>query len=482
MASEKQSLQTKNPSAAAKQDGEFKQQLSPLDVWSLALGCIIGWGAFVMPGYTFLGTAGTVGTFIALTLGAIVMIIIALNFHYMISSNPVSGGGYVYAKRAFGETHGFICAWFLVLSFLSVVPMNATALGLVGRNLTGNLFQFGFHYVFAGYDIYMGELMLGLFVLLLFGLLGMKGAKDSGSSQTVLALALVFGVAIFVIAAVVSSKASWAHIITPPFASESNKLGGVLCVLALTPWAFFGFDTIPQVAEEYNFSPTKARQLMILSIIFGGLIYVSLNTVTASVLPDGYATYLEYVDDVHNNSGLLSLPTFFAAYKLMGNIGLVLLGIAVCGAILSGINGFYMATSRLLYAMAKEKALPAWFGKLSSKRGTPCNAILFIMLISMIAPFFGRTALGWIVDMSSIGAAISFAYTCGASLKKALAEKANFFIVNSILGLIFSVIFVLLLLIPYEPLGCSLGKESMICLVAWVILGIFFYCKQILHK
>ena len=33
---------------------KLEKQLSPLNVWALAFGCIIGWGAFVMPGNTFL--------------------------------------------------------------------------------------------------------------------------------------------------------------------------------------------------------------------------------------------------------------------------------------------------------------------------------------------------------------------------------------------------------------------------------------------
>ncbi len=58
------------------------------------------------------------------------------------------------------------------------------------------------------------------------------------------------------------------------------------------------------------------------------------------------------------------------------------MGIALICAVLSGIIGFYMATSRLLYSMSREKALPAWFGKIEPKSKTPKNAILFIMAIS----------------------------------------------------------------------------------------------------
>jgi len=70
----------------------LEKKLSPLNVWSLALGCIIGWGAFVMPGNTFLGKAGPLGTAIAMCIAALIMIIIAFNYNFMINKYPVAGG------------------------------------------------------------------------------------------------------------------------------------------------------------------------------------------------------------------------------------------------------------------------------------------------------------------------------------------------------------------------------------------------------
>jgi amino acid transporter len=133
---------------------------------------------------------------------------------------------------------------------------------------------------------------------------------------------------------------------------------------------------------------------MVISIVFGGAVYIILNTVTAMVVPEGYGSWVEYIDDLPNLNGLISLPTFYAAKTLLGTAGVAFLGIAVLAAILSGIVGFYMATSRLLYSMSKENVLPAWFGELHPEYKTPRNAIIFVMLIAIIAPFFGRTALG----------------------------------------------------------------------------------------
>ena len=243
----------------------------------------------------------------------------------------------------------------------------------------------------------------------------------------------------------------------------------------MAPWAFVGFDTVPQAAEEFKFSQARAKAIMIVSILFGAAIYIVLNTVTAAVVPDGYANWAEYIDDLGNLDGLISLPTFHAAHQLLGSAGLVFLGLAVLGAILSGICGFYMATSRLLYSMSKEHVLPAAFSRLHPKYKTPYVAILFTMVIALIAPFFGRTALGWIVDMSSLGAAIGYGYTALAARKFAREEGVGYIQVTGVIGFVMAVIFAVLLLIPIPGLHCSLGKESYLCLVVWIILGVLFY-------
>ena len=453
---------------------KLEKKLSRLNVWALAFGCIIGWGAFVMPGNTFLVKAGPLGTAIAMGIAAIIMIVIALNYHYMISKYPVAGGEFTYTNTAFGEKHAFVCSWFLGLSYLAIVPLNGTALALIGRNLLGGIFQVGFHYTVAGYDIYLGEIILAVAALVLFGWLSIRGVKFASVFQTVLAVALIAGVAIVAAAALFSPKASAANL-APAFNPNSTSIAGILGVVAVAPWAFVGFDTVPQAAEEFKFSNKKACGIMVLSIVFGAFVYVVNNTVTAAVVPAGYGSWVEYISDLGNLNGLISLPTFNAAHELLGVFGLIFLGIAVLAAILSGIIGFYMAASRLLYSMANDKVLPRWFGKLHSKYKTPMNAILFIMVISLIAPFFGRTALGWIVDMSSTGAAIGYAYTSAAALKLAIKEKKKGVIVTGIIGVVMAIAFLVLLLVPIPMFNCSLGKESYICLLIWIVLGVIFY-------
>ena len=453
---------------------QLERRLSSVNVWSLAFGCIIGWGAFVMPGDTFLAKAGPLGTVIAMAAAALVMVVIALNYNFMLNRYPVAGGEFTYTHMAFGRQHAFVCSWFLGLSYIAIVPLNATALALIGRNLLGGMFQVGFHYSFAGYDIYLGEIVLALAALIIFAVLSIRGVKGAGVFQTGLAFALVGGVAIIAVAALLSPEASFQNL-SPAFHPSSTPAAGVLAVVAVAPWAFVGFDTVPQAAEEFKFSHKKTIAVMVASILFGGAVYIVLTLVTASVLPDGYKSWVDYIAASGSLSGIKSLPTFFAADMLLGTAGLVFIGIAVLAAILSGIIGFYMASSRLLYSMAKERVLPGWFGKLHPKHSTPANAILFIMLISFAAPFFGRTALGWIVDMSSTGAAIGYAYTSAAAFKFALKEGRRSVMVTGLIGVVISIAFLVLLLVPIEMFDCSLGREPYICFIIWIALGVVFY-------
>ena len=458
-------------------ENKLKRDLSVLNVWALALGCIIGSGAFILPGTVFLVKGGPAGTAIALVAAMLMMIIIACNYDFMIKLYPEAGGEFIYAQKAFGRKNAFICSWFLAFSYLVIVPQNAVALAFICRTLSGSIFQSGFSYKIAGYEIYVGEIILSLFALVIFAVLTIRGVKITGIIQTLLVFALISGVAAVMIAAIIRPESSIKNL-KPAFNPEFKGYGGMLGILAAAPWAFVGFDTIPQSAEEFNFFHGRTKYIMSFSIILGAFIYIALNTITASVIPEGYADWAAYIKDVPNLDGIKSIPTFYVFYELLGEWGILFLELAVLGAVLSCITGFYMAASRLLYSMAVKNFLPSWFGHLHEKYKTPDNAILFIMAVSMTAPFLGRSVWGWIVEMSSTGAAIGYAYTSAAALKTALSNRNKNVIFMGLLGVIISALFLILLLVPISALNSSLSFEAYICLGIWSLLGIIFYLYE----
>lgn len=454
----------------------LKKSLSRAHAFSLCLGCIIGWGAFVMPGSTFLVKGGPLGTVIAVSLTALIMMVIAVNIAYMLNLYPNTGGAFVFTEKMFGKGAGFACAWFLVLAYLAIVPLNATALALIGRTLW-NIVQFGFHYMVAGYEMYFGEILLGLDALLVLAVVSISGARQAGKLQMLFVGMLVFGTAAAVLSALVSGRMTFAHM-RPLFSSSVSPFAGILALTAIGPWAFVGFDTLPHAVEEMDFPVKKSKGIMISSILAGALIYISLTLFTACVVPDGYENWEAYISDLNNLSGLISQPTFYAAKEILGTFGIVCLAIAAAGAIFSGILGFYMAGSRLLYSMSLEGYLPAWFSGLEEDYETPKNAIWFIFFVSFAATLLGRTALGWIVDISSFGAAVGYFCSSLSAMKQARRENNTWITMTGCIGAVMGVLFAVLLLIPVNGISAGLSAYSYGFLGLWVIAGFVFYLRM----
>ena len=472
---------------------ELQKSLNPINVWAIAFGCIIGWGSFINPGKKFLPNSGVAGTAIAMVLGALVMIIIAFSYAYMVPKYPKAGGEFTFTKNCFGKTAAYICGWFLVAAYLTNVPMNSTAIGLIVDGIDGNadILKFGFHYQIAGFDVWLGEMILAFAVLIVFGVLNILGVKKAGFIQTILAALLAVCAFTLCVAGIVSSKAKgiymepiWgfdknsaiaANATTANIGEFAHKgtggiISAVLATFAIAPWAFVGFDTIPQAAEEFKFSYKKVMGIMVIAIVFGCFVYTSNNTVAALAVEN-------WPDRVMSGEWVLLV----AAEELLGTFGKVLICVGVSCAVLSGIMGFYLASSRLMYSMSRDGYLPECFGKLDEKYHTPKNAMIFCIIISLSGPILGREALGWFVDMSAIGASIGYFFTSAATVVTLKRDNdGTFFLkIMSVIGIIFSVAFMLLQLIPIPGLnGVHFGTESYIMLIVWVIIGAIFYLKQ----
>ena len=470
---------------------KLKKKLNPLNVWSIAFGCIIGWGSFVNPGKKFLPNSGVAGTAIAMLLGAVVMIIIAVSYAYMVPKYPKAGGEYTFTKECFGGDTATCCGWFLIAAYLTNVPMNSTAIGLIVDGLDGttDILKFGFHYTVAGFEVYFGEILLASSILVLFAALNIWGVKKAAFVQTALSTLLVASVFALSVAAICSSKALpenavpiWGFDKTAAMAAgattetvgEFARTGpkgitsAILATFAIAPWAYVGFDTIPQVAEECKFSFRKVIAILVVAIVFGCFVYTSNTLVAATALAN-------WPERVMAGEWVLLV----AAEEMLGVFGKVLVGVAVSCAVLSGIMGFYLASSRLLYSMANDGCMPRIFGKIDPRYGTPGNAIVFCMVISLTGPVLGREALGWFVDMSAIGASMGYFFTCASALKKMrqCGHRAISFRIPAALGTAFSAVFILLQLVPIPGLsGVHFGRESYILLLVWIGIGLIFGC------
>ncbi|MBO4780075.1 MAG: APC family permease, partial [Selenomonadaceae bacterium] len=456
-----------------KENTKLKPYLSPLNVWALSFGCAVGWGAFVMPGTTFLPIAGPLGTALGMAVGGIIMLIIGYNYHFMMNKYPDAGGTYSYAKKVLGYDHGFLSSWFLILVYIAITWANATALPIIFRKLLGDTFQFGFHYTIAGFDVWFGEAMLSLGALWFFGAICMYGGKLAAWVQTVSAI-ILFGGVLISIGAVVSSGVNIFDI-KPAFPPDNtNPIVAVFGIVVLSPWAFAGFESVSQSAEGFSFSVKKTFAILFCAVVASALVYTFLTILAVSTLHEGYSNWVEYIGDLDKYTGLENLPTFHSVHFFMGDTGLVILAVTVCAGVVTGLVGNYIAASRLIFALTRDDLLPSWFGKLNENR-TPRNAVLFVMLLSLPISFLGRTAIAWIIDVNTIGATIDYAYTSLVTAITARQMGKEHPRITGIVGCVVSVIFFLYFMVPNVWTVSAMTTESYLILICWSILGFAFF-------
>lgn len=447
-------------------------RISALGAWALSFGCAVGWGAFVMPGTTFLPKAGPLGTVLGVLAGGVAMAIVAWNYHAMTNRSPGPGGAYAWAVEAFGHDHGFLCAWFLILAYVAIVWANATALAIVANYTLGDVFRFGFHYRLAGFDVWMGEIALAAVAIAAAAAICCN-RRLATSVQTALAVGFALGILVCFAGTVVHHEGGLAAM-EPAFSNLGDgvgPVGQVLRIVALSPWLFVGFESISHASGEFGFPARKSFGVMLAALGVSVAAYAMLAVLPALVPIEGTNGWSDYIGRLGEKTGALALPTFAAVSRALGRPGVALIGVTMFGAIFTGLVGNLFAASRLLAAMADDGILHARFARRAAD-GSPKGAVLAIAGVSILVPFLGRTAIGFIVDVSTIGAAIAYAYSSAAAWRLARGRASR---VCGLFGVALSAIVLVLFIVPNYASGTMMATESYLLLILWCILGFVCY-------
>lgn len=448
-------------------------------VWAIALGSAVGWGAFILP-TDWLATGGPVGAITGFMVGGALMILIAVSYGFLIKSFPVSGGELAFALVGFGRSHAFFCGWYLTLGYTCIVALNASAMALLFRKLMPDLVQQGYLYSIAGWDVYIVEVLLSMTVLVVFALLNIRGTALSGRIQFIACVIMLVAVACILAGVLISPEAVLSNA-APAFPENVNPVAAIAAIVAIAPWAFIGFDNVPQAAEEFDFPPAKAMRLIVLALLAAALLYCAMIAAVAFAAP--------WESLVNGES---AWGTADALTAVMGGVGMLLLAIGITMGVSTGLNGFYVSASRILLAMGRAQMVPAVFARLHPKYKTPHYGVLFVGAVCLVSPWFGRAALTWVVDMSAVGVTVAYLYTCLCAFRlfrttNSKLGQSELGDVNStskkvlsLLGALTSLTFMALLLIPGSP--GALGKESLLALLVWTLLGVAFFLMRRKHN
>lgn len=432
--------------------------LSLKDTLALAFGAMVGWSWVILSG-SWIDSGGSIGAILGFVLAGIPILLIGLLYAELASAMPVVGGEHEYSLRGLGRRWSFICTWSIVFVYVSVCAFEAVALPTV-IDFWFPHYQAGFLWTIAGWDVYFTWAAVGAVGALLITAINYIGVKSSAVMQTTVSLLiLVAGIMLLTGAMFAGSTSN-----LPPLFSDNIR--GVFAVAVMAPFMFVGFDVIPQAAQEIRLPPRSIGRVVVGSIAMALAWYCLVILSVALLLPSHAA-----------EGGLVTAAAASAAWGPMGANLLVLGGV---GGIITSWNAFLIGGSRAVYAMAKSGMLPAWLGRLHPRYRTPSNAVLAVGLLSMLAPFFGRVILVWIVDAGSFAVVIAYMLVAASFLalrKKQPDMPRPYRLANGeLIGwlALLGSIGLLLLYLPGSPSALQWPIEWGLVL-GWFVLGLVLY-------
>ena len=451
---------------------KMKPFLSPLTVLAFAIGTSVGWGSFVVTSNTYLKQAGPWGSVLGLMIGAAVMLLVCWNYHYLANRYPEGTGVYFFTKKVFGYDRAFLISWFVFLLYASIFWANATAVPLFARYIFGDVFRFGYLYTIFGYEIYAGELLLTVAVIGLTVLLMINSKKVVASVMVGLVAVFVIGItACFVVGIVRSISGSVGF--QPGFVSDRLPIAQVAKIASISPWAFIGFESVTHSSTEFRFPKKRVFGILASSIIITTALYIFVTLLSVTAYPPEYDNWFEYISDLGNLSGLKALPAFYAAGYYLGNVGTTLLFLSLFSLIATSLITNLWALGRMIHIIGKDSILPNKITKLNQKE-IPANAVLFVGIISLFVLFLGRSAIGWIVDVTTIIAIFLYGFVATATIKCAKQDRNKKSFAAGLAVLIIMIVFGSLTIMPGLR-SDSLSSETYLLFILWSVFGMVFF-------
>lgn len=369
----------------------YKQELHR----SLSFGDLLVYGlVFMVPiapfgifGGVFQGSGGMVA--LAYAIGMVAMMFTANSYAQMSRAFPMAGSVYSYAGRGIAAPVGFLSGWLILLDYV-LVP--------------------GLLYLIAG--IAMNSLVPGIPVWLwLVGFVALNtivnymGIEMTAKVNKVMLIGELIVLAIFVaigIVALAQGKGRGFDI-SPLYNADTFSWALVFGAVSIAVLSFLGFDGISMLAEENKESAHALGRAMVAALLLAGTLFIVQTWIASLLVPNPDQLITE------GDPGGTAFYDAAAAAAGPWLASLTALATAIAWGFANSLVA-QAATSRLLYAMARDRQLPRLLAKVHPKHGVPVNATLFVAAISLVLGLYmasrddGITLLSTLVNFGAMTA------------------------------------------------------------------------------
>ncbi|WP_226003965.1 amino acid permease [Natrinema salinisoli] len=355
-------------------DEELAKDLGLFSAIAIGIGTMIGAGIFVLPG-TAVARAGPLAA-LTFVIGGVTALFTALSASELGTAMPKSGGAYFYINRALGPLFGSISGWanWLGLAFASAFYMygfGEYVNQLVGAPALG-----------LGPVTISAAQTIGLAGAVLFIAINYMGAKETGGLQIGIVFTLLAILGAFTVVGLLNADMESLRPFAPP-----GTTGEVLPVTAIVFVSYLGFVQITSVAEEIKDPGRNLPLAVIGSVVIVTVVYALFLLVLLAAVPNELVA--------NNDTAVVkAAQLLFGQYSLfefsLGTLGWGLLLLGGLLATASSANASILSSSRINFAMGREKIISPSVNDIHPRFGTPYKSILITGSLIIAFLLFGN--------------------------------------------------------------------------------------------
>ncbi|BCJ55316.1 porin [Actinoplanes sp. NBRC 14428] len=367
---------------------ELQRSLSFRDLVTYGLIFMVPIAPFGIFGSVFQAASGMVA--LAYLLGMAAMMVTASSYGVMVRAYPTAGSVYSYAGRAIAPWFGFLSGWTILLDY-TLIPGLLSLVAAVSMTA-----------VVPSVPVWV---WIVVFVVVNAGI-NLTGIRSTRRTNTIALVGALAVLGLFIVAAVMAlaSGAGRGFSWEPLFSGTQFRAGTILTAMSVCMLSFLGFDAMSTLAEDVKGGPRQVSRGMIAALGIIGVLFVVQSFLAALLVP---------APDALIADGDPGGTAFYDAARVAAGPWLATVT-ALATALAWGLSNnmvAQVATSRLLYAMARDRQLPGFLAKVSVSRSVPVNGILLTAAVSLVLGLSMAVRADGITVLASLvnfGALLSF--------------------------------------------------------------------------
>ncbi len=468
---------------------ELKKTLNVFDLIVIGIGAVVGTGIFTIIGTAITGSPESPGAghaiVLSMVLAAIACVFPALCYSEIAAMIPVAGSAYTYTYATMGEFMAWMVGWILMLEYaIGNITVASAWTGYFIQFLKGfkhvlpdfvtnfpiwlrydyktisamcNNYHWDIHdkipYLFGHIPVAINLPAVG--IVLLLTLLLIRGVKESTRVASIMVGVNMFMILSFIaVGAFYVKPEQW----TPFFPQEPS---GVIMGAFIIFFAYIGFDAISTTAEETE-NPQRDLPIAILgTLVICTILYVCVALVLTGIVP---------INNIDIQAPIAHAISYLHKSWLNWFAGLISIG-ALC-ALTSVLLIYQLGTTRILYAISRDRFLPKSWRLIHKKYRTPHIMTWISGVIVILCGLFMDLNIS--AALCNFGTFTSFVIICLAVLilRKTAPNVPRPFKVPlcpwfPILGIVICAILI--------TFSLKTLKTSSVYFLLWLVIGILIY-------